>query len=289
MQDERLDAVRARVNRYGNSGDTEDLLHPAAVRDVEALLRAHEPPPIAVRHAAGINFYVRHVAAPGNGDLERAESLLRPVYDHVPDLVERMAVLAEVPSKPLRLNPQPVAVFTFAGQPLDVLDEVIAMTRHAVRSAGDEAEATSLRMSLAEAIELRFARTEDLADLDDAIAAAQESVAATPPGELGRGTRLFALHEAYRLRYTATNEPADLEAALRTVREAVEQTSPEHMDYVEMVYYLGETHLARYQRTGRREDAAVAKDVAKQLMRAAPKDHPLYAMARDLRDRARRR
>jgi hypothetical protein len=73
------------------------------------------------------------------------------------------------------------------------------------------------------------------------------------------------------------------------VREALEVTHPEHPERPERMFDLGATHLARYERTGNGADAVVAQDLAKRLMQAAPEDHPLYAAARDLLDRARRR
>jgi tetratricopeptide (TPR) repeat protein len=396
MYDELLAAVRARVNRYGNSGDPEDVLHPAGTRDAEALLRAAgelpagqsggdgRTPLIDAQHAAGLLYYARHVvlsAGDDETDLDRAEPLLRPVFDHVADLVEQLQALAQVPTRPVRRNPQQVAVFTFAGRPLDEIDTVIAVTRHAVLAAVDDGTDTlPLRMNLAEGHQLRYTRTGDVADLTDAIDITREVLAATPAddpmrgnrlttlatflqlrfasttdrgdlhasidayrealawaadgdedrpmylsnlgrahvtryafvsqdsadlekglellrsavsktpaGELGRDTRLHVLSQAYRLRYARTGDLADLEAALRAVREALEVTHPEHPERPERMFDLGATHLARYERTGNGADAVVAQDLAKRLMQAAPEDHPLYAAARDLLDRARRR
>ncbi|MEV6634732.1 hypothetical protein AB0M54_28690 [Actinoplanes sp. NPDC051470] len=376
--DELLAAVQARVNRYANSGDAEDVLDPAGVRDAEVLLGSERAATNEVRHAVGLLFYARHAvlaAVDGEEDMDRAQPLLEPIMDQIPDLVEQIGVLGRRPSQPVRLNPKTAPAIAYGSRPLGEIDTVIAVTRHAILAADDQTDIVPLRMNQAEAHQLRFTRTGEVADLDDAIAivrsvvadaatsnrlttlgtflqlrfaaagdtgdaedsiavmrealdtAAEDdedrpmylsnlgrahltryvyvsqdpadldralslirwAVAATPEGELGRDTRLHALSQAYRMSFARSNDPADLEAALRAIHETVEATIPEHPDRAERILDLGVTHLARHQQSGNRQDAAVVKDAAKQVMRAVPKDHPLYAAARDMLDLLRRR
>lgn len=129
----------------------------------------------------------------------------------------------------------------------------------------------------------------DPIDLDQGLAELEAAVAASPEGDLSRGTRLSALHRAYRARLARTGRPADLEAALRTAYAAVEATVPGDMSYPERVLDIGATHLARYELTGDKRDASRAIDAARRIMRAAPKGHPLHASAREIYDRARAR
>jgi hypothetical protein len=259
MYDELLAAVRARVNRYVNSGDSQDMVDPAGVRDAQALMAAAHALPrrrgkpaslIDAQHAAGLLYYARHVvvsAGDDETDLDLCEPLLRPVFDHVPELADQIGELAQVPKRPVRLNPRRVAVFAFGGAPLNEVDAILAMSRHAVLVAADEgADTLPLRMNVAEAQQLRYGRTSDVADLTDAVTTVREVLAATPVDDPTRADRLTTLGLFLQLRYGSTFDSADLDASIEASEEALSVATTEDEDRPMYLSNLGRARLTRY-------------------------------------------
>ena len=261
MYDELLAAVRARVNRYLNSGDAEDVLHPAGVRDAEALLAAARelsggrsggdgrPPLIDAQHAAGLLYYARHVvlsAGDDETDLDLAEPLLQPVFDHIGELTDQLQTLAKVPTRPVRLKPRRVAVFAYAGRPLGEIDAIIAATRHAILAAADGADTLPLRMNLTEAYQLRFTRTGDVADVTDAIDGVREVLAATPADDRTYGDRLTALATFLQLRFASAGDTGDLDASIEAFREALAWAADDDEDHPMYLSNLGRARTTRY-------------------------------------------
>jgi len=262
MDDELLAAVRARVNRYVRSGDAEDVLDPAGVRDARALLAvARELPAgrtrrggrgflIDAQHAAGLLYYARHVALSASGDetdLDLSEPLLLPLLDQIAELFDQVQELAEVLKRPVRLNPQRFAVFAFAGSRLDEIDTIIAATRHAVRSAADDAtDILPLRMNVARAQELRYGRTGDVADLTDAITTVREVLAATPATDPAYADRLTALAGLLQMRFVAIADTGDLDASIATYQQALAEALAGDEDRPMYLSNLGRARLTRY-------------------------------------------
>jgi tetratricopeptide (TPR) repeat protein len=254
--DELLAAVRARVNRYVNSGDTEDILDQAGVRDARALLAVIDEtgyprgedalPWIHAYHAAGLLHHARNVARPDTVDREQAESLLAQVHDWVPDLAEQLRKLAQVPQEPARLRPRRIAVHAFAGSALDEIDGVVTATRHAIRECRDWSESLTLRMNLAEAQHLRFGRTGDVADLSEAITTAQAVIRETAPYDARYTNRLSTLAGFLQARFVSTMDISDLDAAVESYRKALDAAAADHEDRPMYLSNLGRARLLRY-------------------------------------------
>jgi len=251
--DELLAAVRARVNRYLNSGDAEDVLDPAGVRDARALLAITDEARdagawIHAYHAAGLLHHARDVARPDGSDRELAESLLGPVYDWVPALADQIGKLTGVPRQPLRLNPRRMAAFAFAGSPLDEIDDVITATRHSIRECRDWSESLALRMNLAEAQHLRFGRSGDLADLTDAITSARAVISETAAFDPRYTNRLSTLGGFLQARFVSTMDEADLHASIGSYEAALAAAAAaaDHEDRPMYLSNLGQARLLRY-------------------------------------------
>ena len=102
----------------------------------------------------------------------------------------------------------------------------------------------------------------------------------------------YAMHmanlgRARLARYAAGTDPLDLTLALAGVSAAVEATPPDDPALPGRLLDLGEIHVARHGHAGAAADADRADELARQVMRAVPRGHPLRTAARDLRDRAR--
>jgi hypothetical protein len=254
--DELLAAVRARVNRYVNSGDAEDILDPAGVRDARALLAVVDEtrdargddalPWIHAYHAAGLLHHARDIARPDSGDRDQAELLLAQVHDWVPDLAGQLQTLAQVPRRPTRLDPQRIDVLSFAGAALDEIDAAVTATRHAIRECRDWAESLAFRMILAEAQHLRFGRTGDVADLTDAITTARAALRETAAYESGYTNRLSTLGGFLQARFLSTMDAADLEASIGSYRTALDAAAATHEDRPMYLCDLGQALLLRY-------------------------------------------
>ena len=75
--------------------------------------------------------------------------------------------------------------------------------------------------NLGAALQTRFERAGELADLDAAITAGQQAVAATPAGHPGRAAMLSNLGAALQTRFERAGELADLDAAIDAGQQAV--------------------------------------------------------------------
>lgn len=249
--DELLDAVRGRVGRYAAASDAEDVLDPAGLRDVEALLAvAPYGGTDDAWHAAGLLHYARHLVLPDGereADLAAAEPLLDRVRATFTDLPEQLRKLDEAATRPVRLTPGRVAVFTYAGSALKEVDDVIVMIRHRLRSLpADDPDVLQTRASLTEAQELRFGRTGDVADLDAAIATAQGVLPDTSADDPRYPHRISALAQLFQLRFVAGADPADLDTSVQGLRDAVAAAPDDDEDHPMHQSNLGRALLTRY-------------------------------------------
>ena len=204
IYEERLAAVRGRVNRYTNSGDVHDLRDPAGVRDARALLamagqarttyattRTGGGPGIDAAHAAGLLYFARHVAVGGDED-ERAwaEQLLAPVYSRLPHLAGQLHDLERVAAEDAADGGgYLVPAATLADAPLTTIDAAIAAGRRHLRALRPDEDDRPARMNLGEALQQRFTRTCELADLDAALAEVRAVAERTPDGDAARAHR----------------------------------------------------------------------------------------------------
>jgi tetratricopeptide (TPR) repeat protein len=188
-----------------------------------------------------------------------------------------LQALAGVPRRPVRRNPQPVAVFTYAGRPLAEIDAVLAVTRHAVLDAADPRPA---RMNLAEAHQLRFTRTGDVADLTDAVGIVREVLAATPTGDPARSGRLTTLASFLQIRFAATGNRDDLEETIAAYAEALDSAADDDEDEPMYRSNLGRARLTRYAYVSADPDDL---DAAITLIGVAVAATPAGETGRDLR------
>ncbi len=84
--------------------------------------------------------------------------------------------------------------------------------------------------NLGNALQARFERTGQLADLDEAITLFRDAVAATPVGHPERPGRLSNLGAALRTRFGRTGQLADLDQAITARQEAVAAIPADHPD-----------------------------------------------------------
>jgi hypothetical protein len=299
MHTELLDAVQRRVTRYLSNRDVEDLLDPAGLRDVTALLACvpAEPesrrgwlrrkrhtassPAVAAAHAAGVLRYARQLNLPlgspaRNAELDAAIDLLNTALPGVPGLADQTRVLDELAGAPPETDRAPAELIpsiTRRGAPLGGIDDAIASTRRWVaRQAG--ADDLSGRMNLAELQQLRFERTGDLADLDAALATARDVLARTPESHPMRPGRLTTLGLLLQVRFAATGELREFDAGVDALQQACDAGGPDHEDRSMYLSNLGRARTLAHQLGGDVADLDAAVDALRAAVAAlAPDEH----------------
>lgn len=168
------------------------------------------------------------------------------------------------------------------------LDDAIAAGRAALAAADEmtegavRSELPSLLMNLARRLNLRFARSEQPADLTDAITFARRAVAATLPGDPSRPSRASDLVGMLAARHKLAGNQRDLDDALDLAREVAADTPSDHPYRPATLYNLASI-LQRREPPGPDDlaEAIAAVDEAIELSagtprRSAPSDRTLH-------------
>jgi tetratricopeptide (TPR) repeat protein len=128
------------------------------------------------------------------------------------------------------------------------------------------------------ALRIRFGRTGQSADLDEAITACRDAVAGTPADHPNRPLYLSNLGIALRARFGRTGQSADLDEAIDVGREAVVTTPADHPDRPGYLSNLGNTLLIRFGRTGQSADLDEAITAFRDAVAGTPADHPNHPL-----------
>ena len=121
----------------------------------------------------------------------------------------------------------------------------------------------------------RFEQTGNAADLDAAIAAAQEAVDLTRPGHPDYPRYLSGLGICLVRRFEQTGNAADLDAAIAAAQEAVDLTRPGHPRYAIFLANLGAAHTAtRFEQAGNAADLDAAVAAAQEAVDLTRPGHP---------------
>ena len=103
-----------------------------------------------------------------------------------------------------------------------MFDEAVTVGRDAVAAAPpDYPYRAGYLSNLGGALQKRFERTGNPADIDEAVAVGREAVAVIPPGDPGRATALSNVCRALRIRFERTRNQGDLDDAVIAGRTAV--------------------------------------------------------------------
>ena len=108
--------------------------------------------------------------------------------------------------------------------------------------------------TLERALRTRFGRTGSLADLDEAIQADQDALAAAPGDHPNRAIVLSDLGVALQSRFAQTGSPTDLDEAIRFSQEAVTATPSGHAERAASLASLGQALWSRFGQTGELAD-----------------------------------
>jgi hypothetical protein len=124
------------------------------------------------------------------------------------------------------------------------------------------------------ALQERFNRIGELADLDEAITVTRELVAAAPAGHPDRPAYLSDLGAALQARFAHTGALTDLDDAISVVRDAVAASPAGHPGHAMCLSNLGNALVARFARIGEPADLDEAVAAGREAVAASPAGHP---------------
>jgi tetratricopeptide (TPR) repeat protein len=198
----------ALLQRYDHTGDLTDLNDgvEACRAAVEAIAADHPERP---RYLSNLAFQLRRRFGElaEQSDLDGAVAFGRAAVEASP---------ADHPERPLYLMN---LASTLLHGGFDA-DEAVRLARAAL--AGGPADHPAYLGTLADALQFRFAQTDDPADLDEAVSLARASVAAAPVGHHDQLVHLTSLNELLLTRGSATRSLADMSEAVSAARAVVD-------------------------------------------------------------------
>ena len=219
--------MAARLERVAERQALAPVLEAGAVKEASELtgLLRNDLTDVHTRFLLGWFYWYRYLALPeGQGlrDLDSAVSLFTPCMvspiplrdlpeSLLPILAEQVAPVANLMHRQALSSADPRAL----SAAVNIWRRLLAATpdNHVNRSG--------LLLGLGVALQTRFTRMGELADLDEAIRAGREGVASTPDGHPNRGNILTNLASLLQASFGRTGDLADLDEAIANYQEAV--------------------------------------------------------------------
>ncbi|SFT29829.1 CHAT domain-containing protein [Streptomyces sp. ok210] len=277
MREELLATVWDRLRKIADTGDPAPALEREALaeaRKLTALLQSStgDPGDVTAWYALGWLRFHRYTALSnrkGREDLDAAVEAFNHCFvtgvGGLPDsLLPRLADAA-VPHATEMLEQAAHATGTeVASAAVDLWQRIVHAT-----PAGHPDRPRRLSY-LGVALQGRFDRTKNLADLSAAIGHLEAAVQATPPGHPAWAPFRFVLASLLQTRATQTYDLADLNQSIGLYQAGIQATPPDH-HYLVM---LGAALVGRFGQTGDLADLAQAISHYKAAVRAVPPDYP---------------
>ncbi|MET7761580.1 CHAT domain-containing protein [Streptomyces sp. NPDC005393] len=274
-----LASVRDRVDQVAATGEWAAVLEPAVLGEAHALAACVDGDPFGLEaaYALGWLHYCRAQALPpaqaereketavgffagcfiaGVDDLP--QSLLAPVAERAGPVA--MDLLGR--ALPTTMDPR-------------VLTVTVTLWRRIALRIGDHHPHRAMYLSsLGFALQSRYRRMGDPADLDEAVEVGRAAVRAAPETHPDQVRYLANLGFALQTRFSRAGETADLEEAVEVARAAVRAARDNHPGYAGSLCNLGTALHERFKRTGGLRDLEEAVEASRAAVRAAPAGHP---------------
>jgi tetratricopeptide (TPR) repeat protein len=234
-------ALVALINQVQEQDDLSLLLGPDVEDDARrftALLGVDDRPgddgetDLADRYILGWLHFYRLQAAPGDGgqdDLDSAITMLTPSFmagvrlDHLPSSL--------LPSLARRAVPTVAEQFRqiLASDDPQLLAAAIGLLRRLVEAVpGDHPDAPLYTSELGSALQVRFERTGNRADLEEAVQLNRDALRTLPADHPGGLMIAATLSNLLRVRFERARDPDDLAEAARLGRAAVTQAPADY-------------------------------------------------------------
>lgn len=115
-----------------------------------------------------------------------------------------------------------------------------------------------VRTNLAVALQVRFERGGELADIGEAIELNKLALATVPDDGVNRVMYLTNLGAAFSTRFERTSDLADLDQAVQVLEQAAAVSPPDHPELATCLNNLGGAYLSRFRRGGESADLDIA-------------------------------
>ncbi|RPB06802.1 hypothetical protein P167DRAFT_462738, partial [Morchella conica CCBAS932] len=122
----------------------------------------------------------------------------------------------------------------------------------------------------------RYGHTDEMFDLDAAIATCTLADARAPETHIIRPSVLLMLSRAWESLYDRTDHSANLESAITAAEQALHLTPPNEFFHTTLIARLGDLVGQRYNDTDARSDLDLSTELTEAAMKACPPDRPLY-------------
>ncbi|GLV99150.1 CHAT domain-containing tetratricopeptide repeat protein [Streptomyces lavendulae] len=250
-------AVAARLESVDATGNPAAVLDPQAVVEAHQLARLMQDSGVDLEscYLLGWLHWYRYGALPegqGQNDLFLAITMFTRCFAGGVDVEALPAPLT--PTFIEHTFDNAVSVLNRATATADphLVATAVEMWQRIVNAAPAKHPLRAALTNLENALQLRFTHTGNTADLNAAIRAGREGVAATLADDSRRGSRLSNLGVALWTRFERTGATADLDEAIRLGREATVLNPPGHPDRAGSLTNLSITLRVRFERTGDR-------------------------------------
>lgn len=269
--------LRARRLSHLGAAHSSRFDHTGAVEDLDdAIAAGRQALRLATEAATDVPMYMSNLGSPlqkrfvrtgASPDIDEAVDILRKAVDATetdhPDRAGRLSNL----SNALQVR------FERYGRMADV-DEAVSTARQATEAT----EATHLGhvgwlsdthlgrvgwlSNLSNALQVRFERTGQMADLDEAVNAARQAAETSQASSNRRDLPvcLSTLSIALLMRFRRSKQTADLDEAVNAARRAVEATSGNSPDRADRLFNLGTALHTQFEHTGDATHARGAMD-----------------------------
>jgi tetratricopeptide (TPR) repeat protein len=286
MPERLLAALRERIAAYAEGGDASAILDEGATVEAEQLWARAQPsldaaPAVEVVSILAYLYWYRFLARPedeGDDDLDIAFEFFSYLYELDPELVpEPLRSPLAADDAPDRMARRAVVALQRAGSGTDPagIDRAIELFTQAIAAGTDPEERWEWQADLCLALRIRFQRTGQLHDLDQAVDLGGTVRAEAPPGHRVLPATLTNLAAARLTRFEQTGSPTDLEEAVEVGRLAAAAIPA---DDPHQGWPLSNLCLAlriRYEQTGELTDLADAIAFGRAALDVAPGGHPI--------------
>lgn len=156
---------------------------------------------------------------------------------------------------------------------LDDLEEAIEFSARQMSLTPDDPYTL---LGLATKLLGRYGHTDEMFDLDAAIATCTLADARAPETHIIRPSVLLMLSRAWESLYDRTDHSANLESAITAAEQALHLTPPNELFHTTLIARLGNLVGQRYNDTDARSDLDLSTELTEAAMKACPPDRSLY-------------
>ncbi|MGQ0773242.1 MAG: CHAT domain-containing protein [Pseudonocardiales bacterium] len=277
MRDRLLAALTARLERIQAAQDPALALEPGALDDAQRLIGIlrDDDGDVEARFILGWFYWYRHLALPEGPDRDALREASQAL---IPCFIAGVEGLPEPLLPLLAENTVGVAVALLkqaeSTSDLTLITATVLVWQRVLNAiSADHPNRAGLQANLGSALLLRFWRSGELADVDEAITVSRMATQATPAGHPERAGYLNNLGNALQARFGRVGALTDLDEAITSKRGAVQATPADHPDRPAVLVNLCSALRVRFGRMGMLADLDEAIILSRAAVQATPLDH----------------